>query len=61
MRILILTPEYADSGGGIATYYRALAPALRAAGAEVRVVEGSGSHAEHDRLRREIDGVAHGK
>ncbi len=57
MRVLILTPEFEGAGGGIATCYRALAPALRAAGAEVHVIEGSGFHADADRRQREIDGV----
>lgn len=68
MRLLILTPEYRASGGGIATFYRHLAPALTAAGVSVRVIEGSALHTgdptpcdldgamvealDHDRLRR---------
>ena len=32
MRLLLLTPEYDGAGGGIMTFYRALAPALRARG-----------------------------
>ncbi len=57
MRVLILTPEYEVSGGGIATYYRELAPALRAAGADVRVVEGSGFSAAEGAGSRTLDGV----
>lgn len=41
MRVLILTPEYLGSGGGIMTFYRSLVPALRRNGVEVRVIEGS--------------------
>lgn len=58
MRLLILTPEYEGYGGGIKTYYRALAPALRAAGVEVSVLEGGAFHAEESRRRRELDGVS---
>ncbi len=56
MRLLLLTPEFDRAGGGIATFYRALAPALRAAGMEVRVIEGSAFHAAKDRDRRAVLG-----
>lgn len=48
VKILILTPEYRGSGGGIITLYQSLVPALRDLGADVRVIEGSGMHAVHD-------------
>jgi glycosyltransferase involved in cell wall biosynthesis len=57
MRLLILTPEYGFSGGGINTFYRVLAPALCAAGVEVRVIEGSAHHATEDRSMRMVEGV----
>lgn len=57
MRLLVLTPEFEASGGGIATFYRALAPALQNLGATVRVIEGSAFHAG-ERAPRVIDGVA---
>jgi glycosyltransferase involved in cell wall biosynthesis len=57
MRVLLLTPEYDDAGGGIMTYYRTLAPELCAAGVELRVVEGSAVHAAKDRSVRSRDGV----
>jgi hypothetical protein len=43
MRIQILTPEYDSMGGGIATYYRALASEFCKLGLDVRVIEGSGA------------------
>jgi glycosyltransferase involved in cell wall biosynthesis len=46
MRLLIITPEYAGHGGGIMTYYRALAPALVEAGCHVHILSGSGLHTE---------------
>ena len=45
MRLLILTPEYDGSGGGIMTFYQSLVPALQAHGVAVRVIEGSACHA----------------
>ena len=48
MRVLILTPEFSGSGGGIATFYRAFTPELCELGVDVRVIEGSGVHAEAD-------------
>jgi glycosyltransferase involved in cell wall biosynthesis len=56
LRLLILAPEFGVSGGGIATFYRHLAPALRDLGVEVRVIEGSAMHAG-PRAPRELDGV----
>lgn len=41
MKIAILTPEYLEHGGGIATYYRHLASALTSQGVQVRVAAGS--------------------
>ena len=57
MRLLLLTPEYEGAGGGIMTYYRALAPALCAAGVEMRVVEGSALCTAEDRAERSFGGV----
>jgi glycosyltransferase involved in cell wall biosynthesis len=52
MRLLLLTPEFDGHGGGIITFYRALAPALRANGVELRIIEGSAVHAAADRNTR---------
>ena len=49
MRLLLLTPEYENTIGGIMTFYRALAPALCAAGVELRVIEGSALYSAEDR------------
>ncbi|MFZ0845984.1 MAG: glycosyltransferase family 4 protein [Pseudolabrys sp.] len=57
MRILILTPEYSGSGGGIITFYRALAPALVRAGCEVHVIEGSGANSGPSSDSSSMDGV----
>ena len=57
MRLIILTPEYDGAGGGIMTYYRALAPALCAAGVELRVIEGSALYSAEDRAERTCGGV----
>ena len=57
MRLLILTPEFEVAGGGIATFYRNLAPPLRDQGVDIRVIEGSANHAGK-RAQRTIDGVA---
>src|SRR6266536_4220905 len=57
MRLLILTPEFNGHGGGIITFYRALAPALRANGIELRVIEGSAFHASADRASRLEEGI----
>ena len=57
MRILLLTPEYRSAGGGISTFYGALAPALVSAGAAVRVIEGSAVNNVYSRDATEINGV----
>jgi glycosyltransferase involved in cell wall biosynthesis len=57
MRLLILTPEYDGSGGGIMTFYQALTPALEAEGVTVRVIEGSSCHAAEDKSLRLRNGV----
>lgn len=57
MKLLLLTPEYRGSGGGIITLYRALLPVLRELGVRVRVIEGSGMHAVHDPDVRDEDGI----
>ena len=57
MHLLILTPEFAGIGGGIGTFYRALAPALSSAGVKVRVIEGGALHAAEEKAVRELDGV----
>jgi glycosyltransferase involved in cell wall biosynthesis len=41
LRLLLLTPEYASFGGGIATFYRGLLRSFSSLGHSVRVVEGS--------------------
>jgi glycosyltransferase involved in cell wall biosynthesis len=46
MRLLILTPEFGETRGGIATFYRHLVPQLVGLGVEVRVLEGSAVHTE---------------
>lgn len=57
MRALIVTPEYSGHGGGIATYYRLLAPPLAKAGCEVTVIEGSGFHSYDSPAVETRDGV----
>ena len=57
MHLLILTPEYRGCGGGIVTFYRALAQALREVGLKVRVIEGSAVYAAEQKAVREFDGV----
>ena len=57
MRLLILTPEYDGSGGGIMTFYQALVPALQNAGASVRVIEGSAFHSASDNSVRWPNGT----
>lgn len=57
MRLLILTPEYDQIGGGIATFYRALAPSLLEEGIEIYVVEGSAFHAADGCNAHLCDGV----
>lgn len=57
MKLLIVTPEFISTGGGIATYYRELASGLVSLGVEVTVIEGSalalrdGSKSEHDGIK----------
>jgi glycosyltransferase involved in cell wall biosynthesis len=58
VRILLLTPEYLGFGGGIMTFYQALAPALRESGVDLRVIEGSAFHAANDRAIQVIDGIS---
>src|SRR5579863_2208486 len=58
MRLLILTPEYDGSGGGIMTFYQSLIPALQAEGVAVRVIEGSACHAAEDKSLRFRNGAA---
>ena len=58
MRLLILTPEFDGSGGGIMTFYQGLIPALQAAGVLARVVEGSACHAAEDKSPRSSNGVS---
>ena len=57
MRLLILTPEFATSGGGITTFYRTLAPCYRSQGIDVSVIEGSAFWAAEHSNPAEIDGV----
>jgi glycosyltransferase involved in cell wall biosynthesis len=57
MRLLLLTPEYDGALGGIMTYYCTLAPALCAAGVEVRVIEGSALYTAEDRADRRLGDV----
>ena len=48
MRILFVLPEFPPQyGGGIATYYEALIPALSAAGHDVNVLVGSAFTSDH--------------
>lgn len=58
MDLLLLTPEFDGFGGGITTFYRALAPALCEAGIKLRVIEGSAFHAAANRSARVVDGVS---
>jgi glycosyltransferase involved in cell wall biosynthesis len=57
MRVLLLTPEFNGYGGGISTFYREIAPALRNNGIELCIIEGSGVHAAADRSVRLHDGT----
>jgi glycosyltransferase involved in cell wall biosynthesis len=56
MRVLILTPEFENAPGGIATFYRNLAASLRRLDVDIRIIEGSavqaGARAPHI-----VDGV----
>jgi glycosyltransferase involved in cell wall biosynthesis len=56
MRLLILTPEFASSGGGITTFYRKLAPFYRSQRMDVSVIEGSALWAAEHRSPAEIEG-----
>ena len=56
MRLLILTPEFGQARGGIATFYRHLVPRLAELGVEVRVIEGSAAHAR-EASPRSVDGA----
>jgi glycosyltransferase involved in cell wall biosynthesis len=44
LKLSVITPEFVGHGGGIITYYRALAAGLRQTGFSVHVVSGSGFH-----------------
>jgi glycosyltransferase involved in cell wall biosynthesis len=57
VRLLILTPEFASTGGGITTFYRSLAAAYRSLGICVSVIEGSSVHAAERAIPAELDGV----
>ena len=58
MKIRILTPEYPPMfGGGVATFYQALAPAFAAAGHRVEVIQGSAVFCSKDDAKRRLDGV----
>jgi glycosyltransferase involved in cell wall biosynthesis len=57
LRLLLLAPEYEDTGGGISTFYQMLAPALREANVELRVIEGSAAHAAEDGSERLCAGI----
>jgi glycosyltransferase involved in cell wall biosynthesis len=57
MRLLILTPEYEGSGGGIMRFYQSLVPALVAKGVTIRIIEGSAFHAAEDKSLRLLNGA----
>lgn len=57
MKLLLLTPEFEGSGGGIFTYYQFLIPLLQAEGVEARVIEGSACYLGENKSRREWNGV----
>jgi glycosyltransferase involved in cell wall biosynthesis len=57
MRLLIISPEYNEHGGGIGTFYRVLVEALRQEGVKIRVIEGSAFHAADDRATRTYSGI----
>lgn len=57
MQVLILTPEYDGSGGGIMTFYQALVPALQAQGVAVRVIEGSACNTAQEPCIRSRNGA----
>ncbi|MES2922363.1 MAG: glycosyltransferase family 4 protein [Verrucomicrobiota bacterium] len=59
MKILLVVPEFPpDHGGGIITFYRELAPALKRAGAEVKILKGSAAiSAPQGQNRYEYQGI----
>jgi glycosyltransferase involved in cell wall biosynthesis len=58
MKIRILTPEYPPTfGGGVATFYQALAPQFAAAGHSVEVVQGSAVFCSSGSVKGRRDGV----
>ena len=58
MKIRILTPEYPPTfGGGVATFYQALAPQFAAAGHSVEVVQGSAVFCSSGSAKGRRDGV----
>ena len=59
MKILLVIPEFPpDYGGGIVTFYRELAPALKRAGADVKILKGSAAtSAPKGNNRYEYEGI----
>jgi glycosyltransferase involved in cell wall biosynthesis len=57
VKIHVLTAELLDAGGGVATYYRHLLPALAAQGCEVQVTEGGATRAVAGGAEGQIAGV----
>ena len=57
MRLLIITPEFSETAGGIATFYRMLAPWLMEHGIQIHVVEGSAFHAAEGSNTRSEGGI----
>jgi glycosyltransferase involved in cell wall biosynthesis len=58
MKIRILTPEYPPMfGGGVATFYQALAPQFVAAGHSVEVIQGSAAFCSSGGVKDRRDGV----
>jgi len=57
VRLLILTPEFSTTGGGITTFYRTAMPLYRARGIDVTVMEGSAVHAVENNQPIEVEGV----
>jgi glycosyltransferase involved in cell wall biosynthesis len=58
VKLLYVLPEYVlNAGGGIITFYRHFLPLLARQGHEVRVIVGSGVHAEESPSPVVIDGV----
>ncbi|MFT3722177.1 MAG: glycosyltransferase family 4 protein [Hyphomonadaceae bacterium] len=58
MRLLVLTPEFAAWGGGIATFYRNSLKHLQAMGVSIRVIEGSATSNRETAGRETVDGIA---